>query len=70
MVIVNATMLGADMKRAVEAARSAATPDEVSLVAVLEAPAAAAAEELSTIGFDEVLAKPVLFSDLLRLLVA
>jgi hypothetical protein len=70
MVIVNATVLGAEAKKVVQAARSVAGLDDVSLVAVMETPTDALAEQLATEGFDEVLAKPLLFSDLERLFVA
>jgi CheY-like chemotaxis protein len=70
LVILNATALGSLAKMAARAVRAAAELRDLPLVAVLEAPAWQIAEELAGVGFDAVLTKPVLFSDLEKLLVA
>jgi DNA-binding response OmpR family regulator len=68
MVIINATALGPAAARTAEVVRTSAGFGGLPLVAVLEAPAEAAATELGMLGFDAVLTKPVLFSDIERLL--
>jgi CheY-like chemotaxis protein len=70
LVILNATVLGSLAKTAARAVRAAAELRDLPLVAVLEGPARQIAEELAGAGFDAVLTKPVLFSDLEKLLVA
>jgi hypothetical protein len=70
LVILNATALGSIAKIAARAVRSAVELHDLPLVAVLESPAPRIAEELAGVGFDAVLTKPVLFSDLEKLLCA
>jgi DNA-binding response OmpR family regulator len=70
LVILNVTTLGAAAARTAEAVRASAGFGDLPLVAVLEDPADGAEVELGMLGFDAVLAKPVLFSELERLLSA
>ncbi|MGC4088002.1 MAG: DUF4388 domain-containing protein [Polyangiaceae bacterium] len=70
MVILNVTALGDQARKTALALRAGPDFRDVPLVAVLEAPASELMAELSNAGFDAVLSKPLLFSDLEDLLVA
>jgi CheY-like chemotaxis protein len=69
MVILNVDAATADACRTAIAIREERELEDLPLVAVLEAAAAGGrADELATLGFSAVLVKPILYSDLERLL--
>ncbi len=68
MVILNMDSNPTDVRRSVIAIREARGLENVPLVAVLETAAREREDDLTTLGFSAILVKPVLYSDLERLL--
>jgi DNA-binding response OmpR family regulator len=70
LLLINASLLREQAFKVAEARRASSGGKDLAMVAIVDGPQAELARELVSMGFDTVLMKPMLASDLERLLVA
>jgi PleD family two-component response regulator len=70
LLVINASLLPEQAFRLAESQKASPGRNHLAMVALLDGPESELAQRLMTVGFDSVLMKPMLASDLERLLVA
>lgn len=70
LVVINASLLPEQAFKVAEARRSSATGQELTMVAIVDGPQKELVQQLVSVGFDSILVKPMLASELEKVLVA
>ena len=70
LVVINASLLPEQAFKVAEARRSSAAGQELTMVAIVDGPQKELVQQLVSVGFDSILVKPMLASELEKVLVA